>query len=114
MNREHAYARTVDGIERCVRSILESIEIQIEYKAKKGATHIVGTFDLNDDVGVSAINDWSTANEVGKEIVKELEELRFDADYIVVQGAENTQIKIQVYWGEDTEGDYVPLDAEWK
>lgn len=113
MNREHAYARTLEGIERCVHSILESIEIQIEYKAKKGATHIIGTFDLNDGTGISAINDWSIANEVGKKIIQNLKECRFDADYIVIQGAENTQIKVQIYWGEDTKGDYVPLDDKW-
>lgn len=113
MDREKAYSLVQEAECLCVSDILCYLEDKIRSEARRGTIHIVEEFTLSDGKTTVKINDWSVANSIGEKVVKELEFLKYDADYLVAQSGETTELKVQVYWGNNIENDYVPLSGEW-
>lgn len=113
MDREKAYSLVQEAECLCVSDIFCYLKDKIRSEARRGTTHIVEEFTLSDGKTTVKINDWSVANSIGEKVVKELEFLKYNADYLIEQSGEITELKVQVYWGNDTENDYVPLDNQW-
>lgn len=113
ISRDRTYQLTQKVKEKVQNDILEILEFHIKQAANKGATHVVHDFILNDGEN-TGINDWSEIINIGEFIVENLHGAGFDADYLGYWGKNDKRIKIQVYWGSESEEEYLPLDLEWE